>query len=101
MVIKERTEGAVVIFELSGTLHSETDAMLLRAKMYSCVDKHGTRIVLDLADLHYINSWGLGLLVAILSMVRKAGGDLRLARLGEHVHNLFIVTQLSKVFETY
>ena len=101
MEIKERIEDAVVILVLSGTLHSETDAMHLRENMYALLEKGQFHVVFDLADLRYINSWGLGLLVALLSMMRKAGGDLRLANLGENVHNLFIVTQLSKVFRTY
>jgi anti-anti-sigma factor len=46
-----------------------------------------------MGNLTYINSWGLGLLVALLSMIRKKGGDVRLARVLGNIHNLFIVTQ--------
>jgi anti-sigma B factor antagonist len=99
--IKEHTDRDVVIVELRGTLHSEADANLLRDRIYGIVGKGQKFLVFDLVQLTYINSWGLGLLIALLNMVRKKGGDLRLARLGGQVHNLFIVTQLSKAFRTY
>lgn len=101
MEFKERSEGNVVILSLTGALHSETDAIELREKMYALANDKTSNVVFDLTRLTYINSWGLGLLVALLGMVRRAGGDLRLTNLGEHIHNLFIVTQLSKVFQTF
>ena len=101
MELKERMEGNIAVLSLSGTLHSEIDATVLREKMYTYVNDGKSNIVFDLTGLTYINSWGLGLLVALLNMVRRAGGDLRLSRLGENIHNLFIVTQLSKVFRIF
>jgi anti-sigma B factor antagonist len=101
MEIREHIEHDVVIVELKGTLHTEKDANLLRDRIYGCVGKNQTHLVFDLLHLTYINSWGLGLLIALLNMVRKNGGDLRLARVGGQVHNLFIVTQLSKAFVTF
>jgi len=101
MEIREHIEHDVVIVELRGTLHSETDANLLRDRIYECVGKDRKHLVFDLLHLTYINSWGLGLLIALLNMVRKKVGDLRLACVGGQVHNLFIVTQLSKAFLTF
>ncbi len=99
--MKEYTKDSVLVLELSGSLQSETDAVAMRDKMNACVDRKQVHLVLDIAGLRYVNSWGLGLLVALLSMMRRAGGDVRIAKLGNNTHNLFIVTRLSEVFQMY
>ena len=101
MELRESVEGRIVLFKLRGTLRAEEDSGQLREKVYSYAKTDHLNFVFDIADLTYVNSWGLGLLVALLSMLRKRGGDLRLARVGGHIHDLFIVTQLSNVFQTY
>lgn len=101
MHIKERIEGNVAILTFHGPLHSEPDAILLRETVGRYIEKNIIHVVLDMGELKYLNSWGLGLLAALLSMLRKAGGDLRLARMLGNVQNLFIVTQLTKVFKSY
>jgi len=58
-------------------------------------------VVIDMGGVNYVNSSGLGTLISALTTMRNAGGDLRLARIGEKVQNLFVITQLVKVFDTY
>lgn len=101
MELKEKIEDGIAVISLTGSLHSETDALQLRETMNALVQKRHVNVILDISRLTYINSWGLGLLVALLAMLRRSGGDLRLAELGPKIHNLFIVTQLTKVFQTY
>ncbi len=101
MELKEKIEDGIAVVSLTGSLHSETDALQLRETMNALVQKRHVNVILDISRLTYINSWGLGLLVALLAMLRRSGGDLRLAALGPKIHNLFIVTQLTKVFQTY
>ena len=48
-----------------------------------------------------MNSSGLGMLIAALSSVRNGGGDLRLARVGERVHALLVITKLAAVFKQF
>lgn len=101
MQIKEKIENNIVILTLQGSLQSEPDAILLRETVNRCVEKGFIRVIFDLGNLNYLNSWGLGLLVALLSMIRRVGGDIRLVSIKGNVRNLFIVTQLTKVFESY
>jgi anti-sigma B factor antagonist len=59
------------------------------------------QIVVDLGHVSYINSAGLGTLVALHTSCRNRQGYLRLARIGKRIKNLFLITKLSFVFETF
>ncbi len=59
------------------------------------------RIVIDLGKVSYVNSTGLGSLVAAHTSCRNRQGWLRLARIGKRINNLFLITRLAFVFETF
>lgn len=58
-------------------------------------------IVIDLGRVSYINSAGLGALVALHTSCRNREGFIRLARIGKRIKNLFLITKLNFVFQTY
>lgn len=101
MTIKEKITENVAVLTLTGDLVSETDTIKLKDKIRSLVSDKMKSAVIDMSGIDYINSTGLGTLISVLTSMRNAGGDLRLARLGERVENLFVVTKLVKVFDTY
>ena len=101
MTIKEKVSGDVATLSLKGDLVSEADTSKLKEKIHSLVSDNIKRVVLDLAGVEFINSSGLGTLISSLTTLKNSGGDLRLAGLGERVENLFVITKLVKVFETY
>jgi anti-sigma B factor antagonist len=101
MEMRERIEGSVLVLAVRGSLHSEMDAMEIRERINGKVLEGHKDIVLDMKELTYLNSWGLGLLVAVMTQLRRTGGDLRLAGITAQALNLFIVTQLTLVFKTY
>ena len=90
----------VLILEARGriTLGPETES--LRHRIKSAGDSHKC-IVLDLAGVDYIDSAGLGTLVAGAASVRRAGGELKLANLTARVRDLMQITRLSTLFEVY
>ena len=101
MQIKERIENQIAILTLTGPLLCEPDTMKLRERVYKLIEEKIVRLVIDLEGLTYINSCGLGLLIAIYTSLRKVGGDVRLVQIGDNVQNLFAITQLTKVFSTF
>ena len=101
MNIKEKVENGIAVLTLKGDLIGEPEITDLRDKIHSLIGDKVKKVVMDLSGVNFVNSSGLGTLIAALTTVRNAGGDLRLARVGEKVHSLFIVTQLVKVFDTY
>ncbi|MBI5022214.1 MAG: STAS domain-containing protein [Ignavibacteriales bacterium] len=101
MVIKEKMENDIAILNLKGDLLGEPDTTTLRDKIHSLVGDEVKKVVIDLGGVNYMNSSGLGTLISTLTTMRNAEGELKLARVGKKVQNLFIITQLVKVFDTY
>jgi anti-sigma B factor antagonist len=101
MQIKEKIENNVAVLAFKGDLLGEPDTSNVRNKIHSLVTDSIKKIVIDLGGVNYMNSSGIGTLIACLTTVRNGGGELRLANVGGKVQNLFVITQLVKVFDTY
>ncbi len=101
MQIKEKIQGEVAILTFKGDLLGEPDTTNIREKIHSLVSDNCRRIIIDLGGVNYMNSSGLGTLISVLTTVRNAKGELVLANVGGKVQNLFLITQLVKVFETF
>ncbi len=101
MQIKEKIENDIAILTMKGDLLGEPDTTTVRDKIYSLVSDEVKKVVIDLGSVNYMNSSGLGSLISALTTMRNSGGELRLARVGAKVLNLFVITQLVKVFDTY
>lgn len=94
-------KGDVIIVEASGRLTLGEGTSTLRKKMRELVDAGSRRIVLNMADVTYIDSSGVGELVAAYTTVTAAGGELKLSILGKRVHELLYITKLCTVFESF
>ncbi|MBI5216339.1 MAG: STAS domain-containing protein [Ignavibacteriae bacterium] len=101
MALKEKFEGDVAILTLKGDLIGDPETTELKDKVAGLIADGILKIVMDLGKVKYVNSTGLGSLISALGKVRDAGGKLLLARIGDNVQNLFVITQLVKVFDTY
>jgi anti-sigma B factor antagonist len=101
MQLKESIEGNIAVLTLKGDFLGEPETTKVREKIHSLVSDHVKHVIIDMGGVNYMNSSGLGTLISLLTTMRNAGGDVRLARVGEKVKNLFIITQLVKVFDTY
>lgn len=101
MTIKEKMEGDVAVISLRGNLMGEPDTTEVRDKIYSLLQDDVKKIVLDLGKVKWVNSSGLGTLIAAMTSVKNKGGDMRLANVTEKLESLFMITQLIKVFKTY
>ena len=101
MQIKEKIEKGVAIVSLKGDLLGEPDTTNIREKVRTLISGSVKNVILDLGGVNYMTSSGLGTLISTLTTTRNAGGDLRLARVEGKVQNLFVMTQLVKVFDTY
>ena len=101
MNIKEKMHGDVAVVALKGNLMGEPDTTDVREKIYSLLQDDVKKVVLDLGKVKWINSSGLGALIAAMTSIKNKGGDLRLANVTEKVESVFMITQLIKVFKTY
>jgi anti-sigma B factor antagonist len=90
----------IVVLDCAGRLVFGEETAALREKVKSLISQD-SRIVLNLADVTYIDSGGLGTLVALYTTARNSGGSIKLARLTKRVGDLLQVTKLLTVFEVY
>ena len=101
MKITEKTKVNVVVLKFVGSLLGEPDTTKVRRKVRRLVEEEVRKVVVDMSDLRWINSDGLGSLIAGLSSLRNAGGDLRLAKVSDNVQKILRITGLAKVFKVY
>ncbi|HEV2698426.1 MAG TPA: STAS domain-containing protein [Terriglobales bacterium] len=97
--VRKLTDGIVVV-DLAGRLVFGEETAALRDQVKSLIAQDG-KLVLSLADVTYIDSGGLGTLVALYTTSRTAGASIKLARLTKRVGDLLQVTKLLTVFEVY
>ena len=90
----------VVIVDCKGRITFGEEASLLRQKVKELLPDTKC-IVLNLADVSYIDSGGLGTLVSLYTSARSAGSDIKLANLTKRVDHLLQITKLITVFATY
>jgi len=101
MEIIERTVDAITILDLIGKLTIDEGAQLLKDKSQSLVFQGRNRVIVNLAAVPYIDSGGLGQLVACYTTMAKAGGRLKLLNVGTKNHDLLSITKLVSVFDTF
>lgn len=98
MNITEREENGVTVFVLDGRVDSE-GAVDLDLALRSAVDEGKHKMILDMAQVRYINSAGLRTLADILTENRNAGGDLRLVDLNPKVRRIFQIIGFDRFFD--
>lgn len=101
LVLTERQIGAVTVLDLVGKLTIDHDAQRLKDKINSLIQQGRTQIVLNLTDVSYIDSGGLGQLVASYGSVAKASGRLKLLGVSKRNHDLLSITRLVTLFDAY
>ena len=99
--ITNREVGGIMVVNLSGRLTLGDASAQLRQSLKDLVDGGKKKIVLNLGDVGYIDSSGLGELVSSFTTVRNSGGELKLANLTQKVNDLLTVTKLYTVFEVH
>ena len=99
--IEERTIGSVTVLDIVGRLTIDQGAQHLKDKINSLISQQRTQIVLNLKNVPYIDSGGLGQLVASYGSVMKTGGALKLLNVTARNHDLLSITRLVTVFESF
>jgi len=101
MQIEERTIGDVVVLDMKGKVTLGEGDELLKDKIHSLMNQGRKKIVLNLANVPYIDSAGLGEIVRTYTTVSRQGGSLKLLSLTKRITDLLSITKLLTVFETF
>src|SRR6266704_68663 len=101
MKIETRTVGDVHILDCSGKITLGEGTMSIRNAVRDILKNGGKKILLNLGDVNYIDSSGIGELVSGFTTVSNQGGSLKLLNLTKKVHDLLQITKLYTVFEVH
>ena len=101
MQIDERTIGDVLVLDVKGRITLGEGDELLKDKVNSLLNQGHKKIVLNLAEVPYIDSAGLGEIVRTYTTVSRQGGNLKLLNLTKRITDLLAITKLLTVFETF
>jgi anti-sigma B factor antagonist len=94
-----RQLGPVAIVDISGRIVLGEECASLRKLVCDLLSDGHKQILLNLAEVNYIDSAGLGQMVSAFTSVRKQGGELKLLKLTSKVHDLMQITRLYTVFD--
>ena len=100
MRVQQRIRDDIVIIEPQGRLTIETEAEFVQA-VRGLIEMGRTRLILNLADVPYIDSSGLGAIAHAYTSAWRRGGDLKLLNVGKRNLQLLTVTKLATVFELF
>jgi len=101
MQITERVVGDVMVVDLKGKITLGEGDELLKDKVNSLVNQGHRKILLNLAEVPYLDSAGLGEVVRAYTTVSRQGGSLKLLNLTKRITDLLSITKLLTVFETF
>src|SRR5262245_51892530 len=101
MTIQERVVGSVTILDLSGKLVLGDGDMLLKDKVHSLVFQGRKQVLLNLGAVSYVDSSGLGALVASSVTAKNNGAQIKLVGLTKRLQDLLSIAKLLTVFESY
>jgi anti-sigma B factor antagonist len=99
--VNEKEVNGVTVLELSGRVTLGEESSQLRTKLKDLLSQGKTRLVLDLGDVNYIDSAGLGTLVAGFTSAQNQGANLKLASLTKRFSEQLNITKLVTVFDVY
>ena len=101
MKIEVRTVGDGKVMDCSGKITLGEGTMSIRTKVRECLDGGAKKILLNLGDVSYIDSSGIGELVSTYTTVLNGGSRLKLLNLTNRIKQLLTITKLLTVFETF
>ena len=94
-------KGDVLIIALSGKVIGGPELMEVKDVFQKAVDQEKNKVLLDLGKVKWMDSSGLGVIVSGHTTLSRAGGALRILNATRKIHELFIITKLITIFETF
>jgi anti-sigma B factor antagonist len=99
--IKEEMKDGVKVIRLHGKVISGPDLMELKTVFQTAVNNETGNVLLDLGGVSWMDSSGLGVLVSGHTSISRIGGKMAILNATKKIHELFIITKLITIFETF
>lgn len=94
-------KGDILLIALSGKVIGGPELMEVKDVFQKAVDQDKKKIVLNLGKVNWMDSSGLGVIVSGHTTLSRAGGALKILNATKKIHELFIITKLITIFDTY
>lgn len=101
MAVKEKTVGDVVVIVVKGKLMGGKETDEVHDKVKDLLEKDNKKLVIDLSSVKWMNSKGLGMLMACYTSCQNASAQLKIAGATEKVNSLLMITKLLSIFESF
>jgi anti-sigma B factor antagonist len=99
MKFSSEVKNEALVIRLDGDLIGENDGTGVLALATDAIQKKIGKCVIDISNLRYINSSGIGVLITILTKFRNKGGEVYLLKPSESVQKLLVITKLNAIFQ--
>ncbi len=93
--------GDVAVISVSGNIKGCPEAEMIHESIKQLLEENMTKLVVDMTDVHWVGSVGIGAIIGGLTTVRHKGGDLRLVGINHKIQNLLTITKLDGLFQVY
>ena len=94
-------EGKIIVLELKGNYVGGDETDQLKNEIKNLSESGNLKLVIDLGEVSYLNSSALGVLIAAHANYAKRSGKIKLCQLNKNIENLFVITKLSLIFDSY
>ncbi len=101
MGISVSEEQGVTIISLSGKIMGGPEAGQVNEAIHNLLDEDKKKLIIDLRNVEWMNSSGLGILIGVITTLKNNGGKLALTHVSERIKNLLKITKLADVFPHY
>ncbi len=101
MTIRQREVGAVVVLDVDGKIVGGVDHDLFQETLQALLAAEKRKLLVNLENVKWVNSTGLGVLIAGFRTVQMGGGTLKLLHVSERILSLLTITRLSTKFELF
>lgn len=101
MKVKTSEKYGALVVELKGNVMGGPETQHFHDVLHQAISDNKKNIVVDLSDVKFMNSSGLGMLISGFTSIKNAGGNMKLARATEKINSLLVITKLITIFEHF
>jgi len=101
MKIKTFENYNAVVVELKGNVMGGPESAELNELLHKFLDSNKKNVIVDLSEVKFMNSSGLGMLISAYTTMKNGGGNLKLANATDKIQSLLLITKLITIFENY